>query len=770
MHPFRRQRRALVVEQLESRLAPAIVGTPNQQFVAQVYVDLLKRPVDPTGLAAWTGLLNQGVSRTAVVSLIQTSTEYHMVEVERLYEDLLNRGADPLGLGADLNFLAAGGRIEAVAIAITASSEFYLDSGGTNTGFIDTFYERVLGRDVDSAGLAGWQQVLGAGVPRAEMATLIFNGIEYRTREVNMLYAALLGRTADPFGLAAWAGIEQSQGVDAVIAGIEGSLERFERILANPPQVPGTTPTATTLSALGSTSVGLDTSLQFHITVQPSASGSFRVTGDTVSLRDERRNILGTATLDATGSATLSTAALPAGTHQLAAVFAGDANFAASSSPALPVTVAPASTSVTLLSLTPGVRSDQNVLLQASITSGPSGPLVPTGTIRFVETVNGIATTLDTVQIHGFLVKSDPLSLPAGNHVIDAIYSGDGNFTGSTSSSITQQVNLASAAIPTVTVALAGGSTNPSNLGAAVSFTATVTAPGGVPFTPSGLITFMDDVGHVLGSVKTLDATGAATSDPITLLQGGTRTITAIYNPNGDPNFAGNQGTLQQTITPAATSVSLTTSAPTPLGSSVTFTATVSPTQVGSFTLAAGVSFFATDSHGTTTLLATVTPDATGKAVYTTSSLGAGTYQITAVYNNSGSDPNFAMSTSGAVAQTINPQATTTTLAFTYVGQGMLKLTATVSPSQVGSFTLQAPVTFLVDGSSIGTAMPTNGVATLTTGQLDATTSHTLIASYNGDANFLASSSTSITVTYSDQDDNTPADDNPPDAGNDLFM
>src|SRR5579863_4096497 len=100
------------LEELENRLAPAIVGTPNQQFVAQMYLDLLKRPAAAGGLATWTTLLDQGVSRSQVVALIQSSTEYHTIEIQRLYTDLLHRSAGPIGLAGDLSFLQQGGLIE----------------------------------------------------------------------------------------------------------------------------------------------------------------------------------------------------------------------------------------------------------------------------------------------------------------------------------------------------------------------------------------------------------------------------------------------------------------------------------------------------------------------------------------------------------------------------------------------------------------------------------------------------------------------------------
>ena len=91
------------------------------------------------------------------------------------------------------------------------------------------------------------------------------------------------------------------------------------------------------------------------------------------------------------------------------------------------------------------------------------------------------------------------------------------------------------------------------------------------------------------------------------------------------------------------------TSAPNPalLNGSVTFTATVSAGRPGAGTPTGTVTF----KEGAT-VLGTGTVNASGQATYTTSSLGAGSHTITAVYNG---DTNFNASTGAtASAQTVN--------------------------------------------------------------------------------------------------------------------
>src|SRR5207245_3722295 len=74
------------------------------------------------------------------------------------------------------------------------------------------------------------------------------------------------------------------------------------------------------------------------------------------------------------------------------------------------------------------------------------------------------------------------------------------NFIGSTSSAVSQTVNVAS----TTTGLTTSGS--PSSIGASVTFTATVTSAGG---TPSGTVTFFDG-GSSLGT-GSLNGSGVAT-------------------------------------------------------------------------------------------------------------------------------------------------------------------------------------------------------------------------------------------------------------------
>src|SRR5207244_3067201 len=106
--------------------------------------------------------------------------------------------------------------------------------------------------------------------------------------------------------------------------------------------------------------------------------------------------------------------------------------------------------------------------------------------------------------------------------------------------------------------------------------------------------------------------------------------------------------------------------------------------------------------------------------------------------------PIYAVSTSPALTQTVNPAASSTGLASSpnpsTFGQSVA-LTATVSPSAA-----TGTVTFKDGSTSLGTGTLSNGTATLTLSTL-ATGPHSLTAVYGGDANDAVSTSPALTQT-----------------------
>ncbi|MBV9460203.1 MAG: Ig-like domain repeat protein, partial [Bradyrhizobium sp.] len=313
-------------------------------------------------------------------------------------------------------------------------------------------------------------------------------------------------------------------------------------------------------------------------------------------------------------------------------------------------------------------------------------------------------------------------------HSITAVYGGDTNYAGGTSPVLTQTV------LRTTAVTLASSQT-PSTFGQSVTFTATVNGSG---VTPTGTVTFKD--GATTLGTSTL-ASGSATFVTSALTTGG-HSISAVYG--GDTNYAGvTSVALAQTVNQAAATATLASSQnPSVLAQAVTFTATVTGaggTPTGTVTFKDGAATLAISSL------------TSGSATFATASLTAGSHSITAVYAG---DTNFAGAASAALTQTVNQvAATTSTLSSSRnpseVGQSVT-FTATVT-SNTGR-PVAGTVTFTDGGTTIGTAALAAGVAPLTLATLSRG-SHTIVASYAGNANFLPSTSPALVQTV-----NIPAD------------
>ena len=279
---------------------------------------------------------------------------------------------------------------------------------------------------------------------------------------------------------------------------------------------------------------------------------------------------------------------------------------------------------------------------------------------------------------------------------------------------------------PSVTVVI--GSPNPSLFGQSVTFTATVSGGSG---TPTGTVTFSDGIGNPIGT-GTLNPGGIATFTTNALAVG-THNIIADYS--GDPTYATSSGTTGQTVDQDPTATAVASSAnPSVFGQPVTFTATVSSTSPGSGTPTGTVTFFID-----ATVFA-VPVNGSGQATLTTSSLTVGSHTVVATYSGDGNFIPSSATLSGG--QTVG-QATSTTVLAPSVNPSTLGQSVSFSATVSGTGgTPTGTVTFLVDGNPLASAALNGaGQVTFTTNALTLGP-HSIVATYSGDATFLASSAT----------------------------
>jgi uncharacterized delta-60 repeat protein len=209
--------------------APA--GTPSQRFIAQVYLDLLGRTVDPAGLSFWSAFLDQGSgTRAQVVQGIEDSPEFHALVVGQLFEHYLQRAPEPAALTAATDFLAQGGTPDQAKALILGSDEYAILTG-MDAPFLPAVYHDVLYRNIDPAGAQAWGQLLDIGASHLAVATAILQSVEAEMDEVQGLYHRFLHRAADPAGLEAMvSALRGGESSEAVIATLVGSDEYFNAL------------------------------------------------------------------------------------------------------------------------------------------------------------------------------------------------------------------------------------------------------------------------------------------------------------------------------------------------------------------------------------------------------------------------------------------------------------------------------------------------------------------------------------------------------------
>jgi len=326
---------------------------------------------------------------------------------------------------------------------------------------------------------------------------------------------------------------------------------------------------------------------------------------------------------------------------QVGAEYAGDSTTYASADASLAtVTTQKSTTTIALTSSATSAAVGSTVKIIATIgvsTSGPAaGSSAPTGTVTLTvgsssTTYTGTLSTLSGVTTATF----DAVTLPAiGTNAITATYAGDSYYTSATSSALSV---TATKGTTTTTIAAAG---TPSLGTASTTWTlvATVTATASTP-TLTGSVAFYDN-GALLGSTTTLTCSSNVCTATLSsaLVNNLAHKITATYS--GDTNWA-TSTTATAYVIPIETIATTTTltanyssSNPAPPGTLITFTATVTPSQVASGE--ANPTGYVVFYNGTTqiakvALVASATGD-TSTATYATSTLAAGTDSIKAVY------------------------------------------------------------------------------------------------------------------------------------------
>jgi Bacterial Ig-like domain (group 3) len=459
-------------------------------------------------------------------------------------------------------------------------------------------------------------------------------------------------------------------------------------------------------------------------TITPSGPAAVDPSG-TVAFSDGSMP-LGTVDVSDTGgtaTASLDTSSLVEGAHFLTATYSGDATYATSTTPTpVTVAVAEAPTTVTVDNASSQSVVGQTVVFTASISSPATGA---TGTVQFADDGNPIGSG----AVSGGQATFETSALALGTHAITAVYEGDDNFIGgSSTNTVTQTVSQAATATRVTSAH------DPGLIGQTITYTATVAVATPGSGAPTGTASFSDD-GNPIPGCQGL-ALSPAPPLVVTCSQAygttASQDVTVAYS--GDANFAASADAMTESVAPVSTTTTIVPSpAASTSGQSVTLTATVSPTS-GTADPDGSVSFILNGNPLGTSVVSTTDGVSSASMLLTTLPLGSDS--VTASY---GGSPDFLASSADATSVVVTKASTTVGLwAATDASTAgtPTTLTANVFPGTGSGET--GTVTFFENGARLGTSPVTNGQATLTV--FDALAPDVaLTADYSGDSNFTGS-------------------------------
>ncbi|MFI5431326.1 Ig-like domain-containing protein [Rhodococcus baikonurensis] len=452
------------------------------------------------------------------------------------------------------------------------------------------------GVDGDSVEFFDGATKIGAGALSNGVATLAWTAADVRTHSVTAKY---LGN--------AKVATSTSSAIDVVVSEADKN-------------------TATTITGPASAVAGESVTLEASVSPVPE--------GGTVQFKDGATDLGGAVAVDANGKASLANS-YAEGAHSIVAVYSGSGVYQTSTSAPHALTVAPVvveeNTTTTLVG--PSTASTGEALsFTASVSTGAAG-----GTVQFKEggrdlgpsvpvDAAGKATTMPTFNV-------------AGEYSITAVFSGSGNYLGSTSN--TQTVNVKAPAptdqqTETVLTVPADAKT-----GTAVGLSVTVT-----PSPVGGTVQFKDGSGNLGSAVPVVDGKASIMHEFASV---GTHDITAVYS--------GAAGFL--TSTSAAQTVSVTAPAAEDQETSITVSAPTSAVKGAKVDLVAAV--VPTLSAGTVQFMDGTTPIGgpvavvNGKATLSHTFTELGDRRITAVF--SGTDGYLGSETQTAVTVKVTAES-----------------------------------------------------------------------------------------------------------------
>lgn len=383
----------------------------------------------------------------------------------------------------------------------------------------------------------------------------------------------------------------------------------------------------------------------------------------------------------------------------------------------------PTSTTTTLA---PSVASPQ--AHGTSITFTATVAPAAAGSVIFSDNGSAISGSVAVTAGHATLITS---TLAVGSHSLTAAFTPTDPtaFSGSTSSALPYTITSSAA---TTTTSMSVTPTSPITAGTGSTLSASVS-----PSSAVGSIQFFDG-STPIGSAVALS--GGMASLPHTFAAG-SYSLKATFTPTDPTAFTGSSSTPQSyqvnpPATPTTTTLGIAPASPQIYGTTLTYTATVSPSAAGTVNFLDGATLIGSSAVSS------------GTAMITNSTLGAGTHSITAQFVPT-SPASFQTSTSAVNSYTITKKDSTVSLVASPTStaeQGAtVGLTATVGPAGVGGGSVQFYYLVSSTPTAIGSPVTVSGTtAHTTTSTLPLTTTGLRAVFTPSSANYNASAPSDV--------------------------
>jgi Bacterial Ig-like domain (group 3)/FG-GAP-like repeat len=442
-----------------------------------------------------------------------------------------------------------------------------------------------------------------------------------------------------------------------------------------------------------------------------------------------------------------------------------------------PMAVNPGSVTLSVLPSGP-LTVNESVNLSVKVAaSGGNG--TPTGNVQFQFSTDAGATFNDLSDCGGTTglavdgtgaVACTSQQIPANaSEVLRAFYLGEGTvYNSAASNQVTRVVARASTTVELTPLPVAP------TINQLITLTATLSptiAPAVVTDTQtiSGTVVFNDATTTLCAAANVYFEPSYGTASltcQVPVLSIGTHSLQAVYS--GDVNYINSNGALSLRVVPATPIVSMIASpaSPSPVNTSVTFTASLTGVPLTPVTPSGTMTFAV---NGTTVSSCTHTVSGTGQATCTLNNLPPGSNTMTATYSG---DTNFVAAAPGSAIYTINKASPTVSVTDSPAGTSALNTSVTFTATVSGvPFTPSAPtgtVLFAAGGTTI-TACATqvlaasgaNYIATCTTSSVAAGNNVPITATYSGDTNFNSVTSAALPHTVTPLTPTVTVTDNP---------